>query len=415
MSDVQRPWFQLPWEFRESAASAVVAVLVGFLIQFASGGAGVVMLVWPYNAAVLLFFALMTVIIGLLFRDRPVTQWLGGIPLGLSLIVAIAVLSLIGGIVPQSPMDPSSLSAALGLNRIFSSWPFAVTVLFFLLNLGLATVWKLVPFRMQNLQFVLFHAGFWIVLACGIFGAPDMQRLVVKVDEGGKSNIGYAMDSDQSYQLPFTIHLQDFALQEYPPNLLRYDTRHNIMVFNPAEPLVQVRKGSSVTWDGTTVVVLDYLPFALPGSSGAPEPADRAAGVPFAKVRIIQNGTVREEWISAPSPHLEPFALPFNDAGVLLVMIPGTPQAFESAVTVSDGQGNQKTGTVEVNKPMDFMDWKLYQMGYDEKQGRWSKFSLIEVIRDPWLPVVYLGFYMLLAGNLLFFWNGLKQSKKEDL
>jgi hypothetical protein len=50
-------------------------------------------------------------------------------------------------------------------------------------------------------------------------------------------------------------------------------------------------------------------------------------------------------------------------------------------------------------------------MGYDEKAGRWSKLSLIEGIRDPWLPAVYLGFFMIMAGNIMFFWNGIKRTE----
>ncbi|MEI6638107.1 MAG: cytochrome c biogenesis protein, partial [Chlorobium sp.] len=64
-----------------------------------------------------------------------------------------------------------------------------------------------------------------------------------------------------------------------------------------------------------------------------------------------------------------------------------------------------------VNHPINVMGWKLYQMGYDDEAGRWSKYSLIEVIRDPWLPAVYLGFFMIMAGNVLFFWNGIKQKE----
>ena len=48
-------------------------------------------------------------------------------------------------------------------------------------------------------------------------------------------------------------------------------------------------------------------------------------------------------------------------------------------------------------------------MGYDEKEGRWSRLSLIEAVRDPWLPVVYCGFFMIMAGSVLFFWQGIKQ------
>ena len=50
-------------------------------------------------------------------------------------------------------------------------------------------------------------------------------------------------------------------------------------------------------------------------------------------------------------------------------------------------------------------------MGYDEKSGKWSELSLVEGVRDPWLPVVYVGFFMILAGNTLFFWKGIRKKQ----
>jgi hypothetical protein len=155
--------------------------------------------------------------------------------------------------------------------------------------------------------------------------------------------------------------------------------------------------------------VLDYIPYALPGKDGNPEPADRKAGIPFAKVRITSSAAPIEAWLSTGSPMLKPNAAELN--GLLLIMMPGSPKSFRSAVSVKDDAGNQKTATLEVNHPIDFNGWKLYQMGYDEKAGRWSQLSLIEVIRDPWLPAVYLGLFMIMAGNILFFWNGIKHSE----
>jgi len=126
-------------------------------------------------------------------------------------------------------------------------------------------------------------------------------------------------------------------------------------------------------------------------------------------VRISTGETQHESWISTGSPMLRPDAAQLGN--LYLIMIPGTPKSFRSAVTVQDNQDHTVIANLEVNKPVTFKDWKLYQMGYDEKAGRWSKLSLIEVIRDPWLPAVYLGFFMIMAGNILFFWNGIKRKE----
>ncbi len=406
---VPRRLFQPPWEFREAALFTAVAVFAGFAFQYAASGQGVALPHLPFNAIALALFAVFVLSVGLGFKNNPMVKWFGGIPLGLCLIFAIALLSLIGGVVPQEAIKPGSLSALLGINQIFSSWPFALAILLFLANLGLSLSWKLVPFKLKNLQFILFHAGFWIALSCAIFGTPDLQRLVMKVDEGQESNLGYSMESETPQKLPFSVFLHNFSLEEYPPQLFLYDPQSGQPLEELTKTTTLVHKGVKASWKNVDVEVLDFLPYALPGKNGVPEPADHKAGISFAKVKISSGSAQREEWITTGSPMVDT-----KDAqvGALYLGIrAGTPKAFRSEVTVHDDNGQQTMATLEVNHPINFTDWKLYQMGYDQKAGRWSQFSLIELIRDPWLPAVYLGFFMIMAGNILFFWNGIKRTE----
>lgn len=406
---VRRRWFQAPWEFREAFLVTAMVIIAGFFVEYLGAGGGIPLLHLPVNAIALVIFALTVLGAGLAFRNSAVVQWLGGIPLGLALIFAIAVLSLIGGIVPQGEAVAGSLAAMLRINQIFSSWPFLLTVLFFLANLGLGLSWKLFPFSMKNLQFILFHAGFWLALSCGIFGSTDLQRFVVPIEIGKANNLGYSMNSDTPQQLPFSIFLQNFSLEEYPPQLLLYDPQNDKLLVERSQAIIQVRRGVTASWKGVEVEVVDYLPYGLRGSDGEPQAADRKAGMPFAKVRINSGGAPFEAWISTGSPMLKPDAADLG--GILLIMVPGSPKSFNSAVSIQGENGEQKTATLGVNQPLSFGGWKLYQMGYDEKMGKWSQLSLIEVIRDPWLPAVYLGLFMIMAGNILFFWNGIKHSE----
>ena len=407
---VTRRLFQTPWEFRESALFTAVALFFGFAVQYAASGQGVTLPHLPFNAVALALFAAVVLGIGLACRNNQQVKWLGGIPLGLCLIFAIALLSLIGGIVPQTEAAPGSLTVRLGLNRIFSSWPFALAILLFLGNLGLSLSWRLVPFKLKNLQFILFHAGFWIALSCAIFGSPDLQRFVLPIEKGKASNLGYTMESETPQQLPFSVFLHDFSLEEYPPQLLLFDGQSGKIFEELSKATILVRKGITASWSGLDVQVLDFIPYGLPGKEGIPYPADRTAGIPFAKIRIISaNIAPREVWITTGSPMIDTRDA---QAGSLSLGIrPGTPKAFRSTVTVHDENGHQSKATLEVNHPVDFQGWKFYQMGYDQKAGRWSQVSVIEVIRDPWLPAVYLGFFMIMAGNLLFFWNGIKRTE----
>ena len=82
-----------------------------------------------------------------------------------------------------------------------------------------------------------------------------------------------------------------------------------------------------------------------------------------------------------------------------------TPKRFASDVTVYTKDGKNVTGTVEVNKPLKVNGWKIYQYGYDVMRGPESAYSVFQLVRDPWLPWVYIGIFMMLAGAicLMFF------------
>ena len=76
----------------------------------------------------------------------------------------------------------------------------------------------------------------------------------------------------------------------------------------------------------------------------------------------------------------------------------GAPKRFASEVKVKRKNGEVVEATIDVNKPMEVDGWKIYQYSYDSSMGAESKVSILELISDPWLPLVYGGIYMMLAG-----------------
>jgi hypothetical protein len=398
--------------FKGASVFTLIVVLAGFGIELLTSARGIVMPGWPFNLVFLLFFGALIIVAGLMFRENELVSWLGGIPLGLSLIIGLALLSFVGGVLPQEKYPPDSLVAMLRLNGIISSWPFAFITLLFLFNLGLSLVWKTIPFRLANLQFMLFHGGFWIALSCGLLGSSQLQRLVVPLYEGQASNVAYDRNTEQPITLPFSIYLRDFRIEQYIPQFALYDLQHDQLIETRSKQIPEISKGVRAEWPGIgSVTVLEYLSSALPDAQGHPVPVEINKGVPFARVRIDAAGKVSETWITSGGPHVKPQYVPMGD--YFIVMAEGDPKAFMSDVMMKvDGGGDRITATLEVNKPVDFQGWKLYQMGYDEKAGRWSTLSLVEAVRDPWLPAVYTGFFMIMAGNVLFFWKGVKKMEE---
>ena len=70
-----------------------------------------------------------------------------------------------------------------------------------------------------------------------------------------------------------------------------------------------------------------------------------------------------------------------------------SPRQFTSDIMV-----NGKTMSVSVNSPCYIQGYTLYQDSYD-----WEalQYTVLQVVRDPWLPVVFLGMTLLALGSVL--------------
>lgn len=90
----------------------------------------------------------------------------------------------------------------------------------------------------------------------------------------------------------------------------------------------------------------------------------------------------------------------------------GSPKRFASDIIIYTKNGDSRQATVDVNKPVEVNGWKIYQYGYDTAMGAESQFSILELVRDPWLPYVYTGIYMMLFGALTMFIFGVRRKKQ---
>ena len=81
----------------------------------------------------------------------------------------------------------------------------------------------------------------------------------------------------------------------------------------------------------------------------------------------------------------------------------GSPKRFASEIQILTKTGKNIETTVDVNKPCEVDGWKIYQYGYDTQMGAKSQISILEIVSDPWLPLVYTGICMMLAGAVCMF------------
>ena len=98
---------------------------------------------------------------------------------------------------------------------------------------------------------------------------------------------------------------------------------------------------------------------------------------------------------------LEIYDVDSTGGGMGLMM----PRRFASEIVVHANDGKTYPAIVEVNRPAEVMGWKIYQYGYDTAAGTESRISILELVRDPWLPAVYVGIFMLMAGAVLMMFS----------
>ncbi|HYX09626.1 MAG TPA: cytochrome c biogenesis protein ResB, partial [Bacteroidales bacterium] len=157
---------------------------------------------------------------------------------------------------------------------------------------------------------------------------------------------------------------------------------------------------------GWKIGVVDYLPLAWPENKSFIQ-KDTVGATPAALVVAINpvsKDTVAG-WIASGSFRLEPKYLALGSDKLLFLTKP-EPRKFSSEIVIRSKDNQTDTVRIFVNKPVTKAGWKFYQMSYDTQRGKWSNLSVIEAVRDPWLPVVYVGIFLMLAGAVYIFWIG---------
>ena len=91
----------------------------------------------------------------------------------------------------------------------------------------------------------------------------------------------------------------------------------------------------------------------------------------------------------------------------------GSPKRYASEIQVLTKSGKNIQTTIDVNKPAEVDGWKIYQYSYDMQMGAQSQISILELVSDPWLPLVYTGIYMMLAGAVCMFVLGGRRKELE--
>ncbi len=403
----RRKTWEHPWKYKESFLVVLELIFLGLIFEVLSGGKGAPLLKWPVNMGVGAGMVLLLFIIYYGFKSRPMVKWLSSVPAAISAISFFALVVLLLGFIPQDDANANRYLKLLGLTHMKNSWLMMVSGMYFLTSLGLVALRRATPIRRKNLGFLLNHAGLWITIAAGYLGAGDLMRLNLTVlEEHGGMSQAVNQRTQQSYTLPFSVKLIDFNIENYNPKIAILDGRTGSVVFEDGKFLQFIEQGLKATLMDWDVEVLEYEPATFMNEKGYYK-TDSVGNAPAAYVKAINSisGEEKEGWISCGSFRVMYQHLALDNHNFLVMTFP-EPEKYSSDIVIDDGEREPLSLTLEVNKPFKYKGWKLYQLSYDERMGKWSMVSVIEAVRDPWLPVVYFGIFLLLGGALYLFWIG---------
>ena len=408
-----------PWSYKEGLAIGAGLLIIGILLQMTVGAINWDLFACPVNVIVLVVYIIALIVMHLLRKRVYLFSWLSHYSAAVSALLWVVGMTVVMGLIRQAPSGhaPNASTDLLGFSQMIASWPFVLLYFWMVTALGLTILRASFPFKWRRLSFLLNHIGLFVALIAATLGNADMQRLKMTT-RMGNAEWRATDDKGQLIELPLAIELKDFTIDEYPPKLMLIDneTGRTLPEKSPEHVLLEegVIKGTLQDWQLTieqsipmaaSVATEDTVKFTKFYSMGATYAV-------YLKAVNQKNQTTKEGWVSCGS-FLFPYKAIRLDSLTSLVMPEREPQRFASEVKIYTQEGTITEGTIEVNRPMEIEGWKIYQLSYDETKGRWSDVSVFELVRDPWLPVVYTGIIMMMAGAVCLFVSAQKR-KEED-
>lgn len=439
-----------PYTLKEGTAIVAGLLVTGGLLQVTLGPLEWGLFAWPANFITLILFVFLLIVAYLLRKRSYFCLFMSTMQAAIPAIAAAAILTLIMGVTKQvaegkRPMDP------VGLTKMLSFWPFILVYVWMTAILGEVTINQIVRFSWRRFPTLVSHVGLFLILTCGTLGSADMLRVKMYCETGQPEWRG--LDAfNNVHQLPVAIQLEKFTIDEYPPKLmlidktgrpLPQDKPENLLVDNGMKSgqLLDCKIDILKRIDNAVPVMLSKMIGKMPegmmgnirmdslgqarnkdGYIASDASGSACALLVRVTIGVNANGSsdsnlikgqkqVMTGWITSGS-YLFPYqALRLKD-GRMLAMPNREPRRFASLVNIYTQSGQNIQTEIEVNKPFTIEGWKIYQLSYNEQMGKWSNLSVFELVTDPWLPVVYIGIFMLLIGAVGMF---LTASRKKEV
>lgn len=378
--------------------------LCGLLVQFFCGNIPSDVFRFPYNAVGGGGFVMVLTVVFVWKANAPLVRRLSSAPFAIVLMIAlVAVCVLLGSLAVKA----DDFWGKLGFHAITSSWYFGLLFVAVLINLWWAILRRLTGgFCFANLVFFANHFGLWLALYAGVLGQGDLRTWYMDLRENALEWRAYD-DKHRVFAMPFAFLLNDFRMEVFPNKLYVIDSVGKPLPRAHPQPITcdTAGRGLRKTIAGWQIELGQYLPDAVRMSDsvyiaskmwGCTNAVYVRADNPYTRVH-------KEGWVSCGNA-LFPTRVLQLDSAHSVVLAAAEAKQFSSQVVVyqKDTTIQPYKATIHVNHPLRVQGWRVYQSGYDDEAGRWSSLSKLQLVKDPWLPVVYVGLGFLLLGTVGF-------------
>lgn len=339
---------------------------------------------------------------------KPVVQRVMGmfrsVRFAILLMAIIAVACIVGTLVKQEPYDAAKavshygrplglLIGLLGLHQLYHTWWFVGLLGLFAFSTTVCALSRR-RIRLALIGSLVVHLSILFIVAGAIVRGVVGVEGVVTIAEG-ETVEDFETDSGK-LPLGFRLRLDDFQVTR------RADKAEVLVYFEgeakPRSIPAVVGKAVKLRPDGTTLEVVQYLPhFMMDGAriySASENPEN-----PAVQVKLSGPAGESKRWLFSRFPDVHARGAGPDDP-VLRYELP--VRTFESHVAVLDGEGKElRKAAILVNGPLRAGRYVLYQMSYDQQT---EQSSTLEVVYDPGVPLVFIGFLTLPAGIAFVFY-----------
>jgi len=370
-------------------------VIVGFALEIATGGNGFPKPIAPINFFLIGIYLILLITANFIKPFKKLRNWFSGITMAVTSVTIYILLIAIAGFIPQGGIENNLLFNKLGFTHMISSWPYIISLLFVCTALFFTIIRKLEHFKVKHIGFLLNHIGFFIILFFGSMSVGHLEKFNVDLFIDSPTHQGFYFDKllpnevpefpgqqfiKRSVDLPFSLNLQRFEIDNYPSEILFYDPSGFPVKTKLEKEAGFVEKDKTFFFEDWQITVIDYIESAtprkedfIPYEMDCDHPAFMSAA--YLKAKNEQTNDEVEGWVTCGnvrdhSPEIARllmrlkyfFPSTYLDIGDYSISI-GQPgrKRFASYVKIMTLDGNKIEKIIEVNKPFKFKSWYLYQ------------------------------------------------------